>query len=89
MATCRHCKATVLWAVTPLGTRVPLNFRPDPAGDLVPVRDEFGRLHRDVDGRPMVRRISTAAALAAAGRRWSSHYTTCTRNPARTRGAAR
>ena len=85
MATCRHCKATVFWVVTPLGTRVPLDFRPTDAGDFVPVRDEFGRLARDVDGRPMVRRLSAAMAQAHHGRRWASHYATCPRLPARAR----
>lgn len=87
MAVCRHCKKTVFWVVTALGTRIPLDPHPSAAGDFVPATDEYGRLARDVAGTVVVRRLSAAQCAAHRGRRWTSHLATCNRNPARLRSA--
>jgi len=34
MSTCRSCGATIVWAITDSGKRMPVDAEPDPAGNL-------------------------------------------------------
>jgi hypothetical protein len=42
-AGCGECHAPVIWALTPLGKRIPLNPRQDPDGNVAAYRDGTGR----------------------------------------------
>jgi hypothetical protein len=76
-ASCDKCRAPVLWALTAMGKRMPLNPQPDPDGNAAAYRDGTGRwrarvLHKDE--HPL-----------GYERRYMPHFATC---PARARQQA-
>jgi hypothetical protein len=68
MPKCRYCQAPVMWATTPLGTSLPLNEQPDPAGT-----------HTVEDG---VARPATEEDRRQNSPLFSRHTPTCQRSPA-------
>lgn len=70
MARCRSCGAGVLWAVTELGRRIPLDDQPTADGNVV-VTD-----HAD-DGTPVVRVLTASDGVPSSPRRYLSHFVTC------------
>jgi hypothetical protein len=46
---CQTCHAPIRWAITPLGARIPLDYRPDPAGDVTVYTDAVGSSYATVN----------------------------------------
>ena len=59
---CRSCKASIVWAITEKGHRIPLDAEPTVAGNLVIV-DGVARPPRIDDDVPFLQ--------------WVSHFATC------------
>jgi len=69
MSGCRSCPARVRWVLTETGARMPLNWDPDPAGNVVRVTTDDG---------PRARVLGPAElAKLPAGRRFMPHWATC------------
>ena len=68
-AGCDKCHAPVLWALTPLNKRMPLNPAPDPGGNVAAYRDGTGRLRCRV-----LRKDEQPAGYE---RRYMPHFATC------------
>lgn len=64
-----NCSAKIRWAVTEDGRRMPVDFAPDPAGNLIRVMVAAG------DWR--IRVLATGEQPEAGTMRWTSHYATC------------
>ncbi|MFI7608843.1 5'-3' exonuclease H3TH domain-containing protein [Micromonospora sp. NPDC049366] len=80
------CTAAIRWAVTVDGKRMPVDFAPDPAGNLVRVMVAAG------DWR--IRVLAAGEEPPPGAHRWTSHYATCPdaakfRNAGRNAGARR
>ena len=76
---CRLCKAQIIWALTNLGKRMPVDVKPDPKGKLI--------VYTEVDfvGQPVdlnVHRVRHEVTGDQPGTRWICHFATC---PARKR----
>lgn len=73
-ATCTGptCGATIRWAVTREGRRLPLNPDPDPAGNVVIETNATGEIRA---------RILTGPELPAQGEAWMPHWKTCPDSP--------
>lgn len=83
---CRSCGASIHWAITAEGKRMPLDANPDPNGNLVASRKKVGageELH--------VRAFMPGLELNPDGtrrNRWASHFKTCPQADAHRRSAA-
>lgn len=67
---CRSCRAEILWALTPLGKRMPVDAQPS----------ETGNVHLDhAKSPPTARVLSTMDLdrLPADTPRYTSHFATC------------
>lgn len=69
---CRSCRALIFFAVTPVGKRMPIDVKPDPAGKLIGwLAFDGGRAELHVDHY-------RADEPKHQGRnRWTSHFATC------------
>jgi len=76
---CRYCKAQIIWALTELGKRMPVDVQPHPKGKLI-VYTELDFTGHPVD--PNVHRVRHEATTDQPGTRWICHFATC---PARHR----
>lgn len=60
---CKACGASILWAETALGRRIPLNATPDPTGNV--------ELH--ADGRAVVHKTAPLTGVTT----YRTHFETC------------
>lgn len=74
---CPGCLATVTWAVTRAGKRMPLNPSPDPGGNQA--------AYRDGTGRWLTRQLRKDEEPLGYERRYMPHAATCTSAPRRVR----
>jgi hypothetical protein len=67
-ARCRSCGAVIEWAETPKGKRIPVNYDPDPAGNL---------WLQDVGPRVIAQPVKKGEEPHASVPRYTSHFATC------------
>lgn len=64
MSLCASCQAPIFWVRTPKGKSMPLDFTPDPDGNVV-IRDRLAHV------------LKAGELLVQGERRFTSHFATC------------
>lgn len=67
---CRSCGEPIRWFLTITGRRIPIDPTPHPAGTVIRITDENGRVRA---------RVLTGNELPAQETAWRDHRATCTR----------
>ncbi|HUB09076.1 MAG TPA: hypothetical protein VMB50_18850 [Myxococcales bacterium] len=70
-ATCKSCRQLIFWVRTSGGKNMPINFQPDPKGNVTLARQADGSYLATVHGE------YNAATLPAGTTRYTSHFANC------------